>query len=207
MSPVPNLDDCACGTNLLQYSDVLAHDHTEPAAREASGFGTDARPARGLTPSRRPKVRFDLGFLRLRKYVRKPYADLNNELRDGEIARETRKTRLRRGTFEHWQATGTVEPCPTASTAPRLELCARRERAQRRPRKHGCASQNRRLKPMPCSFAPINLTTCFSSGRGWRGPCSARTVTTVTICCKLWLGYLSRTYAPRSHVQPHRCAH
>ena len=30
-------------------------------------------------------------------------------------------------------------------------------------------------------------TPCFSSGRGWRGPCPARTVTTVTICCKHWL--------------------
>ena len=135
-------------------------------------------------PPPSPTVRFALGVLRLRKYVRKPYADLNNELRDGEIARETRKTRLRLGTSEHRPATGTVEPCLKASAAPRLELCARRERAQRRPGKHGYANQNRRLKPMPCSFAPFNLTTCFSSGRGWRGPCSARTVTTVTICCK-----------------------
>ena len=44
------------------------------------------------------------------------------------------------------------------------------------------------MKPMPCAFAPFNLTTCFSSEDGWRGPCFARHVTAVTICCKRRLG-------------------
>jgi hypothetical protein len=50
-----------------------------------------------------------------------------------------------------------------------------------------------------------HYNTSFSSGRGWRGPCFARTVTTVTICCKLWLSYLP-TCGPPGNMNPNSCA-
>ena len=49
-----------------------------------------------------------------------------------------------------------------------------------------------------------HYNTSFSSGRGWRGPCFARTVTTVTICCKLRLYEYARCQIPGEarHSEP-----
>ena len=49
------------------------------------------------------------------------------------------------------------------------------------------ASETRPEAACRLSNRDSHPNTSFSSGRGWRGPCFARTVTTVTICCKLWL--------------------
>jgi hypothetical protein len=61
---------------------------------------------------------------------------------------------------------------------------------------------HRQLPLRTCSYlaAPLvqPLTPCFSSGRGWRGPCFARTVTTVTICCKQRLDF-RRLYRDPTH--------
>ncbi len=66
------------------------------------------------------------------------------------------------------------------------------------------ASETRPEAACRLSNRDSHPNTSFSSGRGWRGPCFARTVTTVTICCKLWLGchvpnVHSLTSAPAFH--------
>ncbi len=109
-------------------------------------------------PPPRPTVRFDLGFLRLREYVRKPYADRDNEIGSRRDCARNTNTRLKRETFEHRPATETVEPCPMASAAPRLELCARRRRAQRRRPEHGCQTPSRHSKTFARTSVAFNLT-------------------------------------------------
>jgi len=144
-------------------------------------------------PPPRPTLRFNQGVLRQRERGRTPYPDRDNGPRSRRDCASNTNTGRKRATFERRLTAETVEPCPRRARPPDSSCAPGDSECSEDPEYMDARSRAEVQKTNPRAFAPINLTTCFSSGRGWRGPCFARTVTTVTICCKQRLCIRSET--------------
>ncbi len=122
-----------------------------------------------------------------------PKTPLAKESREGKWQGATRIYCLSLTNEQAAPVQGETHSEPARRTASTNSALARSTNRQRRP----AATRARHESPQQLALVPVKVpNTSFSSGRGWRGPCPARTVTTVTICCKLRLCEYARCQIP-----------